>query len=100
MTKIRKLPQALEDLLDIWCYIAGDNPSEADRYLDYLEAKLRLLASATSIGRQVDDLGQGLRSLPVGNYMIFYRQARGGIDIVRVLHGARDIASLFRDDQP
>jgi toxin ParE1/3/4 len=36
-----------------------------------------------------------LRSLSVGNYLIFYRPLADGIEIVRVLHGARDIDSLF-----
>ena len=39
----------------------------------------------------------GLRSWSVGNYVIFYRQVSTGIDIVRVLHGARDIEALFHD---
>jgi len=37
-----------------------------------------------------------LRSHPAGDYLIFYRINRGGIDILRVLHGRRDIAFLFR----
>jgi plasmid stabilization system protein ParE len=41
------------------------------------------------------ELAAGLRSFPVGAYLIFYRQIEGGIQITRVLHGARDIASLF-----
>lgn len=97
MTIIRKLPQAQEDLLDIWCHIGCDNPSQADRYLDLLEQKLKLLASTSGMGRPVDELAPGLRLFPVDDYLIFYSQTGAGIDIVRVLHGARDIPSLFRD---
>ena len=100
MTTVRKLPQAQEDLLDIWCHIGCDNPSQADRYLDRLEQKLKLLATTPGMGRPVDDLAPGLRLFPVDDYLLFYRQTGEGIDIVCVLHGARDIEFLFRDDQP
>jgi toxin ParE1/3/4 len=40
-------------------------------------------------------LSEGLRSFPVGDYLVFYREADQGIEIVRVLHGSRDIAALF-----
>jgi toxin ParE1/3/4 len=40
-------------------------------------------------------LGRELRSVSVGNYLIFYRPVEGGIEIVPVLHGRRDIAALF-----
>jgi toxin ParE1/3/4 len=100
MTLIRRLPKAQEDLLDIWCHIGCDNPNQADRYLDFLEEKLKLLATIPGMGRLHNDLGPGLRVFPVDDYLIFYRQSVEGIDVVRVLHGARDIESLFRDDHP
>jgi len=97
MTKIRKHPQAQEDLLDIWCHIGRDNSYRADRYLDFLEEKLTLLAYTPAIGRICDELEPGLRVFPVDDYLIFYRHFETNIDIVRVLHGARDIVSLFRE---
>lgn len=39
-----------------------------------------------------------LRSSPVGNYLIFYRPLPDGIEILRVLHGARDIAAILFDE--
>ena len=100
MTTVRRLPQAEEDLLDLWCYIASDNPARADSYLDYLDEKLILLADAPGIGRLHNNLAPGLRAFPVDSYRIFYRQTDIGIDIVRVLHGARDTEALFRDSPP
>ncbi len=41
------------------------------------------------------ELLPGLLSFPFGRYMIFYLSIPGGIEIVRVLHGARDIERLF-----
>ncbi|HYO09502.1 MAG TPA: type II toxin-antitoxin system RelE/ParE family toxin [Tepidisphaeraceae bacterium] len=37
-----------------------------------------------------------MRSLPVRGYIIFYRQTREGIELMRVLHGARDLKKIFR----
>lgn len=97
---IRRFLKAQEDLLDIWCHIGCDNPNQADRYLDYLEEKLSLLATTPGMGRLCNELAPGLRVFPVDNYLIFYRQSVEGIDVVRVLHGARDIEVLFQDDRP
>ena len=91
MTMIRRLPKAREDLLDIWCHIGCDNLNHADRYLDFIEEKLKLLATTHGMGRLYNDLGLGLRVFPVDDYLIFYRQSVGGIDVVRVLHGVRDL---------
>jgi len=50
------------------------------------------------MGRLRDELADGLRSFPVGRYVIFYRPIPKGIEIVRVLHGARDLDAIFRSD--
>lgn len=97
--EVRKSPQAFRDLDDIAAYIGLDNPQAALRFLDSLENRFHLLAASPGIGRERPDLGAGLRGLPVDNYVIFYRQASTGIEIVRVLHGARDIEALFDDRQ-
>ena len=47
------------------------------------------------VGRQRPDLAPNLRSLPAGNYVIFYRPIPDGIQLIRVLHGARDIPAIF-----
>jgi toxin ParE1/3/4 len=99
MSQVHKLPQAQEDLLDIWVRIASDSPFHADRYLDLLGDKMRLLADTPGIGRSRAELSPGLRGLPVGNYVIFYRQVSTDIEVVRVLHGSRDIEALFHDDE-
>ena len=47
------------------------------------------------MGRARPELAADLRSFPVGNYIIFYRPIEDGVEIVRVLSGARDIDALF-----
>ena len=52
------------------------------------------------MGRCRDELAPGVRSLPFGRYVIFYLPLHDEIDVVRVLHSARDIESIFEKDQP
>lgn len=87
--------QAEEDLLQIWLYIAQDNPKAADRLLDQFGEKCALLASSPLIGTPCPELAHELRFLIVGNYVLFYRADRDCVTVIRVLHGARDIGGLF-----
>ena len=95
MAIILKRPLAELDLLNIWDYIADDSPDRADDFLDRIESKLLTLAQNSGLGRQRPDLLPNLRSFPIGNYVVFYRQIEGGIDVIRLLHGSRDIEQVF-----
>jgi len=95
MLRIHKCPEAENDLDEIWWYIAQDNPDSADKLLDEIDETSRKLARFTNMGRKRDELHQGLKSFPVGMYLIFYMPIDGGIEIVRVLHGMMDIESFF-----
>lgn len=99
MGKYRFTPEAEADLNGIWEYIAEDNPVAAFAVIDRIEEKCGLLSDQPRMGQRCENLAPALRSFPVGNYMIFYRKATNGIDIIRVLHGARDIESLFTEDE-
>ena len=56
---------------------------------------METLAKNPLMGRERDEVMPGLRSFPFKRYVIFYQPLQDGIDVVRVLHGARDIESLF-----
>lgn len=88
-------PVAKDDLLEIWAYIAKDNPQAADRMLDRLWDGFRVVAQFPMGGTSRPELGAGLRCYSVGNYVIYYRPAKEGIEVARVLHGARDVYRLF-----
>ncbi len=47
------------------------------------------------MGRARDELARGVRSFPFGRYVVFYMPLDNGIDVVRVLHGSRDIDEEF-----
>jgi len=61
-------------------------------------AEIRNLARHPLIGRARPELLTDLRSLPFGRYVIFYLPRKRGIEVVPVLHGARDLGPLFDED--
>ena len=93
--RVTRRPLAASDILDIWDYIAEGSLDQADRWVDRLDEKLRLLAAQPMMGRSREELAADLRSFPFGRYVIFYTPVDGGIDVVRVLHSARDIDAAF-----
>lgn len=95
MPRLLIRPEAENDLDEIWWYIAQDSPNNADKFLDRIQGSCLSLADFPQIGTNRDEIISGLRSQPVGHYLIFYFQLEDGIEIVRVLHGSRDIKSLF-----
>ncbi|AXS42758.1 type II toxin-antitoxin system RelE/ParE family toxin [Breoghania sp. L-A4] len=89
--------QADTDMLDIWCSIAPDDLTAADRLADLFHEKFALLARHPELGRQRTDIGTNARAFPVGSYLILYRTTAAGVEIVRVIHGARDLGDLLDD---
>ncbi|MBO0906546.1 type II toxin-antitoxin system RelE/ParE family toxin [Jiella sonneratiae] len=92
--RITRRPRAREDLLEVWSYIADDNETAADRMLDRIEQKLLMLADNPRAGRERPEVAGGLRSVPVGNYVIFYRIEPDAIIVVRVLSGYKDTDAI------
>lgn len=95
MARVTRRPEAEADILEIWDFIADDSVSEADRWIDRLDEKLRLWATQPTIGRLRDELAPGLRSMPFGRYVVFFTPLADGIDVVRVLQAARDVDREF-----
>lgn len=95
MSRVIFIPQAEEDLLEIAFHIAQDNPDAAARFLERIEEICAVIAASPGIGRLREELAPNLRSFPVDQYLIFYVPAKGGIEVARILHGARDIPNLF-----
>jgi len=100
MARVTRRPLAATDILDIWDHIAEDSLTQADRWVDRLDEKLRLIATQPLMGRARAEVRKDLRSFPFGRYVIFYVAIKDGIDIVRVLHSARDIDIAFQDEPP
>jgi toxin ParE1/3/4 len=84
------------DLAGIWAYIAQDSPSNADLFIDRIYRICQEeLASNPHLGRLREELSDGLRSLVFERYVIFYHPLPDGVEVIRVLHGMRDIDSIF-----
>ena len=97
MALVTRRPLAAADILDIWDHIAEDSLNQADRWADKLDEKFRLIATQPFMGRRRPELAAELHSFPFGRYVIFYTPVDGGIDVVRVLHSARDVDAVFGD---
>jgi toxin ParE1/3/4 len=96
MSKLKFSRRSQRDLNEIWDRIAEDDRPAGERFTEAIRQKCRLLADNPRMVRARDELRQGLRSFPVGRFLIFYRQLDQGIVVVRVAHGAREIGALFR----
>jgi toxin ParE1/3/4 len=93
--RVIKSSEASNDLLEIWDYIADSSETAADRMLDEINQKLRLLSDFPHMGRERTEIDLGVRSFTVKNYVIFYAAMDDGIEVIRVIRGARDIENIF-----
>jgi len=96
MPRVVRSPTAQRDLEQLAEYIGLDNPAAATEFIDRIDQKFQLLAQFQGVGSKRDELLPGLRSLPVGMYIIFYLPMADGVQVVRVLHGRRNIREIFR----
>jgi len=90
-------PSARADLDEIWFYIGQKASVEvAESVVEAITGIFPLLAANPAMGRHRPNLGESMRSFPVGNYRIYYRhERRGGLRILHVKHAARDERKLF-----
>ena|ERR1039457_4993304 len=98
MSIIVKHPRARIDLAEIWEYIAEDNVEQADAFIETIDQRFHALAEQPNMGRLRDELAEGVRSFSIGRYIVFYLPLSKGVEIVRVLHGARDLNALFHEE--
>ncbi len=93
-------PRAKNDLFEIWNYIAQDNPEAADRVGHAIVLACDLVANSPLAGRLREDLAPlPLRFWlvhPYLNYCIVYNPEADPLQIVRIIHGARDFPSALR----
>jgi len=105
MNRIIRRRAARQDLVEIvYYYIRAGSPLTARRFRDQAEATFQRLAGMPSIGARFEHEHPtlaGLRFVPVSRftkYIGFYRPVAGAIEIVRVLHGARDIHRILEEE--
>ena len=105
MARVLKREAAKRDLIAQWLWYAENASVEvADRFLNAVETTLALLAGQPNCGAaffvEKPHL-QGMRRFPVSDgfetILLFYFPLNDGVDLVRVIHGRRDLTSLFSD---
>jgi toxin ParE1/3/4 len=94
MPRVIFSPVARADLQDIWNYIAADSAVQADRLTEKFRVKLEHLAKWNTLGRPRPELEKDCRSYPFGKYCFYFRPLEGGIEVIRVLHSARDLDQI------
>jgi toxin ParE1/3/4 len=95
MPRILRTRESRLDYDEIWTYIAVRDLAAADRLVQHFDATLNVIATAPNMGRKVEEFAPNLRSFPIGSYLIFYRPIEDGIQLIRVIHGARDITPEY-----
>ena len=103
--RVTHRPRARFDLLEQFVYFSEEaNVALAERYYAAVDQTCAILVNQPHAGVLYDSgvaQLEGMRRFPVHgfeNYSIFYLPHRGGVDVIRVLHGARDIDSMFAQE--
>ncbi len=101
---VTKRPQALKDLVEQAEFIARDSLDAAERFLDAAEATFDSLAQGPLLGELCHFQNPKTARLRMWqirgfeNHIVFYRPTASSVDIVRVIHAARDYQSLFENE--
>jgi toxin ParE1/3/4 len=96
MAGFRLSELAIDDLARIRHYVGADSQTTADKVIAGFFKRFELLADHPQMGAPAEEFAAAdLRVHSVGNFLLFYRVIHEGIEIARVLHGAREIGPLL-----
>lgn len=98
MRRVRRTDLARDEIAVALDYLEERSAAAAERLTAMIEERCRLLATNPFMGRARDELGPGLRSIVVGEYLLFYRITDVEVIVVRFLHGRRDLPIAFDAD--
>ncbi len=100
MTRVVYRPAAATDVFEIAAYIADDNPDRAETFVHDIRAACEQRARLPYSGRPVDAIHPNLRRFVHGSYLIYYfiLPDEEGIDVVHIIHGARQHERIVQDD--
>jgi len=88
------------EICEFFDFETGD-PGLGDRFVASAVSTFEKLAQTPGLGRPrrfQNHPGENLRSRRVDgfpNHLVFYRPVQGGIEIIRVIHGARNLDAQF-----
>ena len=104
MPTIKRTPQAKRDLLEHVLYLAEINPGLVDRFIDASEIAFEKLAQMPLKGKPQSFQSPKLKDVRrwfipgFDKYLVFYRPLKGGIELLRVLHGMQDVDAVMDDE--
>jgi toxin ParE1/3/4 len=100
--KYRITRRAISDLTGIAAYLRAQSPSGARRVIRSLYQTFSEAARNPDLGTARDDLRQGLRAItparPAHNYVVLTSAVTNSIEVIAVVHGARDWENLVADE--
>jgi toxin ParE1/3/4 len=89
--KVKISDTAFTELLQIGRAIKFDNPKRAESFISEIYDKCQSLSTMSRAFPLLPRWEEhGIRRRPFGDYLIFYRIEKDWIDILHILHGARD----------
>ncbi len=102
---IRRCPAVRRDLVEIFVRLSRQGSVKtARRFLSEVDKSFDRIANRPGIGARFEPGESNLEQLRVAtvsrfkHYLVFYRPIDDGIEVLRVLHGARDIQNILADD--
>jgi toxin ParE1/3/4 len=80
-------PKARSDMEAVWLYSLTEwGLHQAEHYIDDLTVAFAFLANNLKSGTACDNIRAGYRKYPVIRHVVYYRQTKCGIEVMRVLH--------------
>jgi toxin ParE1/3/4 len=98
MLSVVRTDQAETDLAEILDYVEERSPQAAERLARAIDDRCTLLSQLPLMGRTREELGPGLRSVVLEHYVLFYRVTATAVEVLRILHGIRDIDTIMKTD--
>lgn len=93
--RVRLMPDAERDLVEIIDWIAKDNPARAVSFAQELKDKCLELEHSRGYPFVPRYERRGVRRKVHRDYLIFYRVEKSHVAVLRVLHGGRDYVPLL-----
>ena len=92
---IYRSPRSEFDLVDVWSYIAEQNPAAASALLRKINRKIESLTTYPHLGEPQPQFGPNVRRIIVGKYLVFYQALDDCIRVMRIYHSARKWEDLL-----
>ncbi len=98
MAVVLMTPAAQADLEAILHELEEKSPKAADRIAVGVDKKCAALGRFPEPGRAREEILPGLRGTLVGKSVLFYRIRGEVVEVLRMLHGRRDLGRILRDE--